>query len=1028
MNITRFSISRPIGIAMIFLFFIVLGLYSFHRIGVELLPALNTPFVTVSVNYPGAGAEEVEMKVAKPLEEALSSLSQLKQMTSYSRPGNAMVVLEFEFSANADFAAIDATKKVDSIRQKLPDNIDAPVVYKRDVNATPVMEIKISSSQSLYDTYAMTDKVFREYLQRVAGVSEIQIQGGRQKEISVELQRDKLTYYRISPSMVIAKIRGENQTTASGRIYTTAKETDIRVVAEFESLEQIGNIQITSGDVSVPLREIAAISEKIVRPTRISLANGQESVSLSIYKNSDANLIETNEGLREVLTRLRQEFPQYEFRMVSDSSEYVNASLHNTLLSLCEGILTTGAILYLFLRSWRSTITVLIAIPTSLLSTLFLMYLAGFTFNLMSLMGMALCIGILVDDSIVVLENIHRHLRMGKPAFQAAEEGRNEIGLAAIAITLCDIVVFLPIAFMTGMTGQFFRQFGLTIVFATLISLFVSFTLTPMVSSRLFKNGEEQPAGKLWLILGQWEERLTAHYERILAWCLARRRTVIVAAFALFVGTVALVPLKIIGAEYMPRTDEAQFRVYVELPVGRSLESTVESMKKLETYVNEQSEVKNVLTYVGMPSSNMGNMTVQLVKKNERKRSIWEVTDGIRQWSRQNMNGATVRVSETQTSVSGVAATQQGPSAPVQVEIKGQDMDEILLASEKVQEIMGKVRGLKDIRSTYREGQPELQLQVDRERVKFFNTSVSEVSSAVKTAVAGEQAGLYRLRGDEFDITVRFKDGDTFTKSDIRAIPIASSTGLVFVGDVAKIKDDSGPVVIRRVDKQRAINIQANLTDRPLEEVLSEVSNKLSTEKLGTFITWKLTGQAQQMQETFMEMGLALALSLVLVYIILAILYESLITPLIRMFSLPLGLIGSLLFLLLTGNTINLFSLIGILMMDGLVAKNGTLLIDYALTLMERGCEPLEAIVEAGKTRLRPIIMTTMTMVFGMLPTALAIAEGAENRVSMAWVLIGGLLSSTFFTLVILPIIFLFFYRHRISRGSLPSATANELG
>lgn len=1025
MNITRFSISRPIGISMIFLFFIVLGLYSFQRIGVELLPALNTPFVTVSVNYTGAGAEEVETKVIKPLEEALSSLSKLKQMTSYSRPGNGMIVLEFEFSANADFAAIDATKKVDAIRRKLPDNIDSPVVYKRDVNATPVMEIAIGSSQSLYDTYAITDKVFREYLQRVAGVSEIQLQGGRQKEISVELIRDKLALYRISPSQVIAKIKGENQTTASGRVYTATKETDIRVVAEYETIEQIGNVQINSSDTVVPLRELAVISEKIIRPTRLSRSNGQESVSLTIYKNSDANLLETNTGLREVLTRLRTEFPQYEFRLISDSSEYVSAALRNTLWSLLEGIMTTGIILYLFLRSWRSTVTVLVAIPTSLLSTLFIMYLAGFTFNLMSLMGMALCIGILVDDSIVVLENIQRHLRMGKNPAQAAEEGRNEIGLAAIAITLCDIVVFLPIAFMTGLTGQFFRQFGLTIVFATLISLFVSFTLTPMLSSKLFRKEEEQPSGKIWRSLENGEERLTALYERVLYWCLAKKKQVIAGALVLFFGTLALIPLKVIGAEYMPRTDEAQFRVYVELPVGRSLESTAEALKKVETYMAELPEVKNILSYAGMPSSNMGSITVQLKKKKDRSRSVWEVTDDIRQWSRKNMMGVTVRISETQTSVSGVASTQQGPSAPVQVEIKGQDMDEILAASARVQEVLAGVRGLKDIRSTYREGQPELQLKIDRERVKFFNTSVAEVTSAVKTAIAGEQAGLFRQRGDEIDITVRFKNGDIFSKSDIRAIPLASSSSLVFVGDVAQIKDDSGPVVIRRVDKQRAINIQANLTDRPLEEVLSEVSGRLSGEKLGTFVTWKLTGQAEQMKETFLEMGLALALSLVLVYIILAILYESLITPVIRMFSLPLGMIGSLLFLVLTGNTINLFSLIGILMMDGLVAKNGTLLIDYALTLMERGCEPLEAIVEAGKTRLRPIIMTTMTMVFGMLPTALAIAEGAENRVSMAWVLIGGLLSSTFFTLIVIPIIFLYFYRRRATRDSVSAQTVS---
>ncbi len=521
MNLTRYAIKKPIGISMIVLLFVVLGLYSFYRIGVELLPAINIPYVTVTVNYPGAGTEEIEQDVIKPLENSLSSLSNLKHMTAVARPEKAQITLEFEFWANVDTSAIDATQYVNSVLNKLPTGIKTPTVIKRDVNASPIMEISVMADKPLGDVYTVANDVFVERLQRASGVSDVQLDGGRDKEIAVEVDKDKLAYFNIALNQIATRIDQENVLTPAGSVFNNKQETNVRLAAQFSSPAELESIHLeNSKNVAIPLSSLATVREQDKRVTRYARTNGQDVVSLSVYKNSNANIVETAKATMAQLASLRSEYPEYQFVIITNSATYVDDSLHNTLEALIEGLCTTGLILFLFLRGWRSTVAVLIAIPTSLITTFFVMYMAGFTFNMLSLMGMSLCIGILVDDSIVVLENIHRHLAMGKSSDVAAEDGRSEIGMAAIVITLCDVVVFMPIAFMTGMTGQFFRQFGLTIVFATLCSLFVSFTLTPMLASKFYKNGLSEPTGAFWDQLARMEQGFINAYERFLRWSL----------------------------------------------------------------------------------------------------------------------------------------------------------------------------------------------------------------------------------------------------------------------------------------------------------------------------------------------------------------------------------------------------------------------------------------------------------------------------------------------------------------------------
>ena len=488
---------------MVVAFFVVLGLFSFYRIGVELLPSLNTPYVTVTVSYPGANADSVEQQVVKPIEDALSSVSNVKHMNSTASYGQARITLELDFSANADAAAIDATKKVNAIRGKLPDGIDEPVVIKRDINATPIMFVAVQSNKSLDDIYSKTENDFENVIQQADGVSEIELNGGRDKEIAVEVDKNKLVHYDMTLAEIVSAIKAENVLMPSGSVYTDSTTTDVRVKAQFISEDELEKIQVTNiKGAKIPLTAVATIRRKDQRVTRYARINGSDAVIMAIYKNSDANVVSTVDNVMQKLDSLRADNPDYTFTVTNEAASYIRNSLHNTLQTLIEGLFTTGLVLFFFLRGWRSTLAVMIAIPTSLISTFFVMYLAGFTFNMMSLMGMALCVGILVDDSIVVLENIHRHLMQGESPHDAALNGRMEIGMAAIAITLCDVVVFMPIAFMTGMVGQYFKQFGLTIVFATLFSLFVSFTLTPMLASRFFKKGlavqSQHPYGKKW--------------------------------------------------------------------------------------------------------------------------------------------------------------------------------------------------------------------------------------------------------------------------------------------------------------------------------------------------------------------------------------------------------------------------------------------------------------------------------------------------------------------------------------------------
>lgn len=1013
MNITRFSIKRPIGICMIYALICVLGFISYFRIGVELLPEVDSQFVSVIVSYPGASTESVEQQVTKPIEEELSSISHFKQVRSATRPGRSEIFVELDPDADADLVAIEATKKVSRIRKNLPDDISEPVVLKRSSEEYPIIQLAVTGQGALDDIYSLADSIFKERLQQANGVADVAVSGGREKEIAIEVDKERLNSYGLTLQDVISAVKKENVIISSGSVYTESMEKTVRMDAQFQEPKELEQIVLRGSSQTVELGQVARIVAKDKRDTTYSRVDGTEAVSLEVYKASGANIVDTAESVMQQLAKLKQAYPEYVFTVVYDQSHFVKESLSNTLHTLLEGLVTTGLVLFLFLRGWRSSMAVMIAIPMSLIATFFLMYMAGFTFNMMSLMGMSLCIGILVDDSIVVLENIHRYLIMGYDSETAAEHGRNEIGMAAIAMTLCDVVVFLPIAFMQSTTGKFFQQFGLTIVFATLMSLVVSFTLTPMMASKFYRHGLDEPQGKLWNWLDNLEQQTIAKYEKLLLFCLSQPKKVLLAVTASFIASVALVPLGIVGSEYMPRTDESAIQVNLELPTGYNADKTNDALLQLEDYLQGVPEIEHYMTNVTTTQSN-GKATLSLYGRSERSKDVWQLASEIRAFARDNMANVKLRVNEIQSSVTGVSGGRQLVRSPVQVELKGNSMEQLVADGAKVEELFRRTKGLKDIKNSYVQGMPEIKVQVDREKLRYYGASVDNIAQSFGAAIGGREAGVLandkNNRGNDTDIYVRFAGSDGFGPEDVRNLPVKTSHGSIYLGDVATVSEGVGPITIRRVNKERIINIQANLTGRPLNEVLGELRTKLDGMDLKC--SYEFAGQATSMNDSFKEMAMALSLSLVLIYLLLAVLYESVFTPFIRMFSLPLGIIGGIFCLLLTGNTINLYSLIGILVMDGLVAKNGTLLLDYTLTLMHGGKSAREAIIEAGKVRLKPIFMTALTMVVGMLPTALAMGEGSETRVSMAWVIIGGMITSTVFTLLIIPIIFLWLAKH----------------
>lgn len=1012
MNVTELAIRRPTAIIMLVILLLGLGVIGYMNLGVDLLPSGNTPIISITTTYPGAGAQEIEKDVVKPIEDSVAGLSGLDRIRSYAGDGYCYTILQFKMSVDTNTAVIDVQKALEGVSGKLPEDASRPVMRKFDVNQDPVLIMSVSGTGSYEELYNEADRIKRS-VEKLQGVGNVSLQGVMKKELDIKVDKSLLEYYGVSLNTILAVLQAENINIPAGKVKQDTRDQTVRVLGEFQNENEIKDLHIPlAGGSSLRLAELADVSLRYPDESQKVRLDNKASISISVQKQNDANIVETADIVKSEVDKIRPTLPQgFNLVIASDSTTFINSSLSETKRNLVEGIITTSIVLFLFLRRWRSSLIVLIAIPTSVVATFFMMYVLGFTFNIVSLLGLTVCIGILVDDSVVVLENIHRHIQLGEDPRTAAIRGRMEIGMAAVAITLCDVVVFAPVAFMKDMVGQFFRQFGLTVVSATLFSLFISFTLTPMLSYFMYRG---QSAGKIMFPSGPkegktgrfnsfFEGTVKKSYRNFLIWALNNRWKIVAIVVAGMAASIMLIPLKVIETEFMPSFDQSKLLININLNPGANLKQADEKAKTVEAHLHEIPEVKDFLTTVGTDdSSNSASIIVRLTDKGKRSKSQNTLAKEIRTWGK-TLTGVDFSVTEQNI----VARTSIDGTKPVIINISGPNADTLGEVAKKAEDIVRSVNGVVDVDNTNSAGQSEISLKVNRLAAANYGISTYDMASALRTAIEGTKAGVFRKNGNDYDIVVQFEDGQIKTPYDVGSIRLTGRTGQqVTLNQIAYIYLSDSPKEILRLDRQQAVTISANMQGRVLGSINNEIREKLGKLQLPYGYEIKFGGDQENMSTSFDSLIKALAASILLVYMILVVLYESFLTPFIRMLSLPCGIIGAFAALALTGRSLNIMSLIGLIMLDGLASKNGTLLIDYTNTLMKKGLSLREALAEAGMTRLRPILMTSVTMIVGMCPILFSLGDGSEVKAGMAIVLIGGMITSTLLSPVLLPVVY----------------------
>ncbi len=1013
MWLTDVSIKRPLFISMLLLFFVLVGAVSYTRLGADQYPQINIPYVMIVVPYPGAAPEEVESRVTKVVEDAVAGVSQLKTLSSYSMDGLSAITLEFSIGADTDAAAIDVERQVSAIRSQLPEEAKAPSVIKAEFNAMPIMSVSLSGKGGSEQLYRLAEDKIRGRLEAVKGVASVRIVGGRDREILVKVDQAKLQARGLSIQQVYGALAQGNISMPGGSIDEKGLQYNVRYNALIQKPDDLRDVVISSSPSgTVYLRDVADVVDGFKKQEMINRTDGVDSVGLLITKSSNANTMQVANELRKTLKDIQGTLPEgVKLTTASDTSVFVKQSLDDIQSSLFYAALLTGLVLLLFLHTYRSTIIVLFSIPTSLISTFMMMWIMGFTLNMMSMMALALSIGILVDDSIVVLENIFRHLKLGETPWTAALKGRSEIGLAAIAITLVDVVVYVPMAFMSGIVGQFFRQFGLTVAVATLFSLFVSFTLTPMLASRWLKAESDEDDNSLMGRFGRkWEagyNRLAEVYGRLLVWALGHRKTVVVVTFLIFAGAVSMIPLKLIGTEFLPAEDQGEVYLLVEMPPGTPLNVTNDVVLKLEQKLAKVPEVTDYFSTVGLSESGFistgdsryARIDVKLVQKSKRNKSIIQMMKELQRLG-DGISGLTLR-----TQLPSIGGD---PRQPFLAQLKGDDPATLKKVAAEITDIVKSIPGTSDITNSSALGSPEVEFQADQQRLADLGLNSLIVAAALRANVEGIVASQLQPKGqDRVDIRVIGSDADKSTVAGLAGLPVASPKGIVTRLDQATtMQFVDSPAQIERLNRQRVVNIGANVLGRPLGDVVRDFQTKMKNVQLPPGFSITMSGQTEMMDESFTSLVEALFLSILLMYMLMVALYESVLYPLVIMFALPVSIVGALGGLFVTGQTLNISSMIGMIMLMGLVGKNGILLVDYTNNLRSRGKSRYDAIREAGPTRLRPILMTTSAMVMAMIPVALQIGQGSETRSPMAVVVIGGMLSSTLLTLVLVPVMY----------------------
>ncbi len=1039
MWLTRLALNRPVTMLVFMVATIVLGFYALGKLQVELQPKVDFPVITIITVYPGASPTEVETLISKPIEDAVAGVEGLRQINSVSQYGLSQVVLEFYIGTDISQAYIDVQAKINAVLNQLPRDAERPTVLKLDTQSQPTMYISLTGNRPAYELRDLADNVIKDRLASVRGVASVSVAGGAKREIQVAVDKERLNAYGLSINSIVRALQTANLNVPAGRIEEGERDYSIRLIGEFSSVDELRNLRLYLQNPRNPmmrgsvirLQDVATITDSVEERTIITRVNGKENVSLIIQRASDGNAIEISDGVKAVLARLTQEYPDLQFTITSDDAVLVRESLADLRLALGIAIVLVVLIIYLFLYNVRGAFIVSLAIPTCFFASFVAMYFFGFSINFMTMLALSLAVGVLVDDAIVVIENIYRHLSLGEEPMEAAYNGRTEIGLAAITITFVDVVVFLPIAFMGGVVGQFFRSFGLVVAFTVLFSLLVSFTLTPMLASRLYRRGEavEEPRG-FFKWFDRLYRRLALRYRNALAWALRYRMLVILIGNGALVATLFIIGFSaakgspLLPFRFAPSQDQGLIGVAVKLPPDASLEQTSEVVARIERAAMEIPEVKYALSIIGRSSSTFAgagdtgprfaNIQISLHEKKAlldsllfwvrheetlRTRSDIEITGELRQKIGE-IPGAQIAVN----AVSGFRGG--GFGAPIQIGLVGKDTETLLETAERVRAIISRIPGIKDPDLSWSAGKPELQVIVDRERATQLGISLADIAGTLRTAYEGNTDVKFREAGQEYAIRVRLKEAQRQRASDLNQLVVAYVQGApVYLGDVATIRLGEGPTKIERTDRQRRVTVLANLlpgyTPGNTRIQIDNALREANTIPPGVRVQWQ--GENEVMAREGVYMMQALLLAFILVYLLMVALFENWLYPFVIMFSQPQALVGALLALILFRSELNIISMIGIIALVGLVGKNAILLVDFTNTLRRRGLSRTEALLEAGQTRLRPILMTTLSLVLAMVPIALAVGRGSEFRAPLGIVIMGGMLVSTLLTLIVIP-------------------------
>jgi HAE1 family hydrophobic/amphiphilic exporter-1 len=1024
---TRVSIGNPVMAVMVMLAFVVLGLFAVQRLKVDQFPNIEFPTVVVSTEYPGASPEIVEIEVTRRVEEAVNTIAGISQLFSRSYEGASVVIVQFNLDVDGRKAADDVREKVALVRPLLRAEVKESRVQRFDPTSRPVFTLALTSpdgSRSPTELSNTAEQLVKKRLENVRGVGSVAVVGARKREINVYLKPAAMEAFGIGVDQVVSALRTENRDLPAGALRTREADRVVQIEAAVKTPAELRDIVVARrGNPPQPVRlgQVADVVDGPEEVESLALYNGVRMVALDVVKNQGENTIEVVDGLKKAAQALQRELPPgMAAEVVRDNSRPIRVAVANVQRTLVEGALLTIGIVFLFLNSWRSTVITGLTLPIALVGTFFFMEVFGFSLNMVTLMALSLCVGLLIDDAIVVRENIVRHVQMGKSPHAAALDGTQEIGLAVLATTLSIVAVFLPIGFMGGIIGKFFHEFGITIVAAVLISMFVSFTLDPMLSSvwhdpAIDREGQpfeprtlyDRTLGRLTHAFDRFQHRLGEGYVGVLGWSLRHKLATLGLAAATLVGSVALVPL--LGTEFVPKADYSETSVSFYTPVGSSIEVTEARARQVDAILRELPEVRYTVTTINSGQAQgriYASVYVRLVDRKDRARSVDQMSVPLRQ-RLAAVPGITVTHVGLLDGVSG--------SKPVSLSVQGADLAELQRITDRLLGQLRQVPGLIDIDTSMKASKPIVSVEVKRDAAADAGLSVGAVTATLRSMVAGETVGQWRSGSDQtHDIKVRLAPQDRQGPEQLERLGIAAGTQadgsarIVRLSQVAELKPALGPNQVNRRDMNREVEITANTAGRSLGEVSAEVRRVLEATPLPPGYSYRFGGSTKDMQDSFAYALSALAMAVIFIYMILASQFRSFLQPVALMASLPLTLIGVVLALLMWRSTLNMFSVIGIIMLMGLVTKNAILLVDFANRAREAGMERTHALLEAARVRLRPILMTTLAMIFGMVPLAFALTEGSEQRAPMGQAVIGGVITSSLLTLVVVPVIYVY--------------------